>query len=257
MTGLMIRADGIGKESSKMVGTGTIVNVAAVIIGGGIGMLVRGGIKQRFQDILMQALGLSTLFIGVSGALKGMFTVNGEGLETGGTMVLILSLVLGALIGEGINIEKQFERFGEWLKRKVKSSGDSRFVEGFVTASLVICVGAMAVVGSLQDGLTGDASMLYTKSILDFVIVLVLASALGKGVLFSALPLGILQGSITLFAGVIAPVLSDRMIDNLSFIGSALIFCVGINLCFGKKIKVGNLLPALVIALLAALIPVF
>ncbi|MDD6237221.1 MAG: DUF554 domain-containing protein, partial [Clostridiales bacterium] len=230
---------------------------AAVIIGGGIGMLVRGGIKQRFQDILMQALGLSTLFIGVSGALKGMFTVNGEGLETGGTMVLILSLVLGALIGEGINIEKQFERFGEWLKRKVKSSGDSRFVEGFVTASLVICVGAMAVVGSLQDGLTGDASMLYTKSILDFVIVLVLASALGKGVLFSALPLGILQGSITLFAGVIAPVLSDRMIDNLSFIGSALIFCVGINLCFGKKIKVGNLLPALVIALLAALIPVF
>ena len=240
-----------------MVGTGTIVNVAAVIIGGGIGMLVRGGIKQRFQDILMQALGLSTLFIGVSGALKGMFTVNGEGLETGGTMVLILSLVLGALIGEGINIEKQFERFGEWLKRKVKSSGDSRFVEGFVTASLVICVGAMAVVGSLQDGLTGDASMLYTKSILDFVIVLVLASALGKGVLFSALPLGILQGSITLFAGVIAPVLSDRMIDNLSFIGSALIFCVGINLCFGKKIKVGNLLPALVIALLAALIPVF
>ena len=204
----------------------------------------------------MQELGLSTLFIGVSGALKGMFTVNGEGLETGGAMVLILSLVLGALIGEGINIEKQFERFGEWLKRKVKSNGDSRFVEGFVTASLVICVGAMAVVGSLQDGLTGDASMLYTKAILDFVIVLVLASALGKGVLFSALPLGILQGSITLFAGVIAPVLSDRMIDNLSFIGSALIFCVGINLCFGKKIKVGNLLPALVIAVLAALIPV-
>lgn len=239
-----------------MIGTGTIVNVAAVIIGGGIGMLIRGGIKQRFQDILMQALGLSTLFIGVSGALKGMFTVNGEGLETGGAMVLILSLVLGALIGEGINIEKQFERFGEWLKRKVKSNGDSRFVEGFVTASLVICVGAMAVVGSLQDGLTGDASMLYTKAILDFVIVLVLASALGKGVLFSALPLGILQGSITLFAGVIAPVLSDRMIDNLSFIGSALIFCVGINLCFGKKIKVGNLLPALVIAVLAALIPV-
>lgn len=239
-----------------MIGTGTLVNVAAVIIGGGIGMLVRGGIKQRFQDILMQALGLSTLFIGVSGALKGMFTVNGEGLETGGAMVLILSLVLGALIGEGINIEKQFERFGEWLKRKVKSNGDSQFVEGFVTASLVICVGAMAVVGSLQDGLTGDASMLYTKAILDFVIVLVLASALGKGVLFSALPLGILQGSITLFAGVIAPVLSDRMIDNLSFIGSALIFCVGINLCFGKKIKVGNLLPALVIAVLAALIPV-
>lgn len=239
-----------------MIGTGTLVNVAAVIIGGGIGMLIRGGIKQRFQDILMQALGLSTLFIGVSGALKGMFTVNGEGLETGGAMVLILSLVLGALIGEGINIEKQFERFGEWLKRKVKSNGDSRFVEGFVTASLVICVGAMAVVGSLQDGLTGDASMLYTKAILDFVIVLVLASALGKGVLFSALPLGILQGSITLFAGVIAPVLSDRMIDNLSFIGSALIFCVGINLCFGKKIKVGNLLPALVIAVLAALIPV-
>ena len=226
-----------------MIGTGTIVNVSAVIIGSGLGMLIRGGIKQRFQDLLMQALGLSTLFIGAAGALKGIFTVNGAGLET------------GALIGEGINIEKQIERFGEWLKRKVKSNGDSGFVEGFVTSSLVICVGAMAVVGSLQDGLTGDAAMLYTKAILDFVIVLVLASALGKGVLFSALPLGILQGSITLFAGVIAPVLSDKMIDNLSFIGSVLIFCVGINLCFGKKIKVGNLLPALVIAVLAALIP--
>ncbi len=238
-----------------MIGTGTIVNVSAVIIGSGLGMLIRSGIKQRFQDLLMQALGLSTLFIGAAGALKGIFTVNGDGLETGGTMVMILSLVLGALIGEGINIEKQIERFGEWLKGKVKSSGDSGFVEGFVTSSLVICVGAMAVVGSLQDGLTGDAAMLYTKAILDFVIVLVLASALGKGVLFSALPLGILQGSITLFAGVIAPVLSDKMIDNLSFIGSVLIFCVGINLCFGKKIKVGNLLPALVIAVLAALIP--
>ena len=104
-----------------MIGTGTIVNVSAVIIGSGLGMLIRGGIKQRFQDLLMQALGLSTLFIGAAGALKGIFTVNGAGLETGGTMVLILSLVLGALIGEGINIEKQIERFGEWLKRKVKS----------------------------------------------------------------------------------------------------------------------------------------
>lgn len=197
----------------------------------------------------MQALGLSTMFLGVAGTLKGMFVVHGPTLNTGGSMVMILSLVIGGLLGEAINIEEKIENFGEWLKQKARSSGDSKFVEGFVTATLVICIGAMAVVGSVQDGISGDATMLYTKAILDFIIVMVLASSYGKGVIFSALPLGVFQGLITVFAHFIEPVLTQQMIQNISYVGSILIFCVGINLSFGKKFKVGNLLPALLVAI--------
>ncbi len=236
-----------------MIGLGTIVNVLAVIIGGSIGLIFNGGLKKRYQDILMQALGLSTIFIGVSGTLKGMFRIIGDTIETSGTMIMIVSLVVGALIGELIDIEKRMEQFGEWLKNRVKGNSHPKFVEGFVTSSLIICVGAMAVVGSLQDGLTADASMLYTKSALDFVVVLISASTLGIGVLFSAIPLGIYQGLITVFARFIEPVLTDVMVANLSFVGSVLIFGVGVNLAFGKKFKVGNMLPAIVIVVICSL----
>ena len=121
-----------------------------------------------------------------------------------------------------------------------------QFVQGFVTASLVVCIGAMAIVGSIQDGLSGDPSTLYTKSILDFLIVMIFASTYGKGAIFSALPVGVLQGTVTLCAGLLSPVFSQPVIDNLSFLGSMLIFCVGVNLCFGTKFKVANMLPALV-----------
>lgn len=239
-----------------MKGIGTIANVAAVLVGSGLGMLFKGGLKQRYQDIMMQALGAAVIFIGAAGALKGMLTIKGNILETGGTMVLIFALVAGSLLGEWINIEKWMERFGEWIKRKTSGRDDPRFVEGFVTASLVICVGAMAIVGALQDGLTGNASMLYSKAVLDAVIVLVFASTLGKGVIFSAIPVGILQGSITLFAGVIAPVMTDQMIGNLSFVGSVLIFCVGVNLAFGNKFRVGNMLPSLLFVVIYGLLPI-
>lgn len=232
-----------------MVGMGTIVNVCAVIVGSSIGMFLNGGLKQRFQDILMQALGLSTIFLGLAGTLKGIFVIHGSALDTTGTMVIIISLVVGGLLGEAINIEDKIESFGEWLKQKARSGGDSKFVEGFVTATLVICIGAMAVVGSVQDGVSGDATMLYTKAILDFIIVMVLASAYGKGVIFSAIPLGIFQGLITAFAHLIQPVLTQQIIQNISYVGSILIFCVGVNLSFGKKFKVGNLLPALIAAI--------
>jgi len=156
--------------------------------------------------------------------------------------------VSGALIGEWINIEYWMERFGEWLKVTVKAKNDPRFVEGFVTSSLVICVGAMAIVGAIQDALAGDPSLLFAKSILDAVIIMVFASTYGKGAIFSAIPVGILQGGVTLFAGIIEPLLSAQVIDTLSFVGSVLIFCVGVNLCFGKKFKVANMLPALITA---------
>lgn len=231
-----------------MKGLGTIVNVLAVIVGSGIGLCIRTGLKPRFQSILTQACGIASLLIGLGGTVSGMLTFENGTFGTQKTMLLIFSLVLGALLGEAINIEQKLDSLGERLKKLVKDgNANSRFVEGFVTASLIICVGAMAIVGSLQDGLTGDHALLFSKSILDFVIVMVFASSFGIGVMFSALPVGVLQGSVTLCAGLLAPILSDALISDLCFVGSALIFCVGINITFGNKIKVGNLLPSLLV----------
>lgn len=191
----------------------------------------------------MTALGAATIFIGASGTLSGM-----TGIEN--TMLLIFSLVLGSLAGEALNIEERLDKFGEFLKKKVKRENDSSFVEGFVTSSLVICVGAMAVVGSLEDGLYGDFSTIAAKSVLDCVIVMVFASTMGIGVMFSALPIFVYQGAITLFAKLLEPVMSETLIANLSFVGSVLIFCVGVNLAFGKKFRTGNMLPALLVPVL-------
>lgn len=233
-----------------MRGFGTIINVAAVILGGGLGMLLKGGLKKRYQEIMMQALGVCTIFIGISGALKGMLSIENGVLETSGTMLLIGSLVTGSLLGEWIQIEKWMDHFGEWLRRKVGGKNDSQFVEGFVSTSLVICVGAMAVVGALEDGMRGDYSMLAAKAVLDAGIVLVFASTYGKGAVFSALPVGIWQGLITLFARFLEPVLTPQMISDLSFTGNVLIFCVGINLALGKRFRVGNMLPSLLFTVL-------
>lgn len=240
----------------NMIGLGTIVNSIAVIAGGFIGLLLKGGLKQRYQDILMQALGLSVIFIGIAGVLQEMFLITASGLETIGTMKLVLSLVFGAVTGEFININKHTESFGEWLKKKYSTPEDHGFVDGFVSTSLTICIGAMAIVGSLQDGLTGDASMLYIKAVLDGVIVIVFASVFGKGAVFSAIPLFLFQGSITLSAVLIKPFITESAISYLSFIGSALIFCVGTNLMFHTKIKVANLLPSLIFAYLFHSLPI-
>lgn len=244
-----------------MKGLGTIVNVLAVILGSGIGIVIKSGMKQRFQNILMQACGISTIFIGAGGVLSGLLAAGSSGqLETQNTMLLIFSMVFGGLIGEFFNIELKMEQLGETLKNllgnKAGKATDSRFVDGFVTSSLVICVGAMAIVGSIQDGLTGDYTMLFSKAILDFVIVMVFASTFGIGVTFSAVPLGIYQGGITLFASLIASFFDESLIDNLSCVGSVLIFCVGLNVAFGKKVKVGNLLPAILIPVIYSLLPV-
>jgi len=163
------------------------------------------------------------------------------------TLGMILALALCTLIGEFLDFDGLLERLGRWLKERAARSDDARFVEGFVTASLVVCVGAMAIVGSIQDGLTGNPATLYTKSILDFTIVMVFASTYGRGAIFSALPVGVLQGSVTLLAGLVAPVFTTAVIANLSFLGSILIFCVGINLAFGNRFRVANMLPALVL----------
>ena len=231
-----------------MRGLGTIVNVVAMILGGLFGTLCRGGLKDRFRDTLMQACGLATIFIGASGALQMILHVGSDGaLETNYTMLIVLSLVIGGLVGEAINIEKRLDSIGEKLKNLVKAKSDSRFVDGFVTVSLVTCIGAMAICGPLEEGLTGNSQTLFVKSILDMVITAVFASAYGVGAIFGALSVGVYQGLITVFAVFISPFMSEHLIMTLSGIGSVLIFGVGLNLIAPKKCKVGNLLPALLI----------
>ena len=240
-----------------MPGLGTAINCAGVIGGGILGMMIKKGLSERFQNILIQAVGLCVIFLGISGTLTQMLTVDGGVIVSGGTMMIIFSLALGALLGELLNIEKHTEEFGEWIKVKTGSGGDSRFVDGFVTTSLTICIGAMAVVGAIQDGITGDISMLCAKAVLDAIIVFVMASSMCKGCIFSVIPLGLFQGGITLLSRVIEPLLTPQAVSNMSLVGSMLIFCVGVNLMFQKKIKVANMLPALIFAVACAFLPFF
>ena len=238
-----------------MFGLGTIINVAAIVVGGVLGALFGKVLKERHQDTLSKVCGICVLFIAVAGALEGMLTVTEDGLVSGGSLLIIGCLAIGGLIGERLNIEGLFERFGTWLKVKTGNSKDALFVDGFVTASLTVCIGAMAVVGAIEDGIAGDYSILTTKAILDLIIIMVMTGSMGKGCVFSAIPVGIFQGSITALAVLIKPLMTDMALQNLSTIGSILIFCVGVNLVWGKKIRVANLLPAIVLAVIAAFLP--
>ena len=233
-----------------MTGLGTIINTGAVVCGGLIGLTLKNGIKQKMQDIMMQACGVATIFIGASGTLSKMLAIQDGQLETKGTMLLIFSLVLGGLLGEWLDIEQKMDIIGEKIKKAVKAERDNLFVEGFVNVSLIICVGAMAIVGAIQDGISGDYSLLATKAILDLIIVVVFTATYGMGAVFSAVPIFVYQGAITLTAALLGSFVSDIVVSDLSFIGSALIFCVGVNIAFGKKFRVGNMLPALIVPVL-------
>ena len=207
-----------------MYGLGTIINTAAIVAGGLFGLLFGRLLQQRHQDGLIKACGVSVLFIGIAGALSGMLRFEGTSLASGRTMLIIASLALGALVGEIINIEGGFERFGGWLKRKTGSSGDKTFIEGFVSASFTVCIGAMAIVGAVNDGIYGDISVLLTKAILDFIIVMIMTCSLGKGCIFSAIPVALLQGSVTALAKLVRPLLTEAALANLSLVGSILVF---------------------------------
>ena len=233
-----------------MFGLGTIINTLAIIAGGVLGLLLKNGIAKRFETILMQALGLATIFIGAGGVLKYMLVPENGAMSTRGTMLLIFSLVIGCLLGQWLDIEAKMEALGVKLKAAARIKNDNRFVEGFVTASLIVCVGAMAIVGAMQDGLSGDSSMLIAKALLDFALIAILSSSYGLGPLFSALPIFIYQGAITVIAALFGAVISDALIETLSFVGSALIFCVGVNLVREKTFRVANMLPALLVPIL-------
>jgi len=228
---------------------GAIVNTIAVIAGGLIGLFFKRGIKEKYRDGMMKALGVATMFIGMAGALARMLVIEDGALSAEGSILIAVSLSFGTLIGEFLDIEDWFERLGTWLKAKAKSN-DSGFINAFVTTSLTICIGAMAIVGSLQDGLLHDPGMLYTKALLDFLIVIVFAAALGVGSVFAALPILVIEGSLTLLSGALAGVLTSAVIANLAMAGNILIFVVGWNLFTDDKmhVRVANMLPGLLVA---------
>jgi uncharacterized membrane protein YqgA involved in biofilm formation len=219
---------------------GTYVNVIAVIIGSTIGVLLHQRVPEKIKKIFFQAIGLVVLFIGISMALK-----------TDNFVILIFSMVIGALIGEGVNLDSRVDRLGDFLKARLKSE-DERFSEGMVSAFLIFCIGAMTIVGAIEDGLNNDPSILFAKSLLDGCVSIALASVFGIGVLFSVIPLFIFQGGITLLAAHANAFFTDALINELSAVGGILLMGLGIHLLEIKEIKVVNLLPSLIVVLLLA-----
>ena len=217
---------------------GTIVNAAAILVGGTLGLLLKKGIPERVSGGIMQGLGLIVIYIGISGMLKGQ-----------NVLIATISIVVGGAIGMILDFDGRFNRFVGNIEQKFakSESGSSRLGEGFITATLLYCVGAMAVVGSLNSGLTGNHEVLFTKSILDGVSAVIFASTLGAGVLLSAIPLFLYQGAITLLAQTLAPVLSDAAIAEMTCVGSLLILAISLNLLKVTKIKVMDFILAIFI----------
>ncbi len=225
---------------------GVIVNTVTVLIGSFLGLLLKKGIPERFKDSLMKGIGLCTIYIGISGSLKG-----------NNTIVLILSVVAGILIGTWIDIDKRFNTISLKVENKFKkdSTPTGSFAQGFVTACLVFCIGSMTIVGSLEAGLNGDNKMIFIKSILDLISSFVLASSLGVGVAASAVFVFVFQGIIVLLAHTVAPVLTDSVVNEMVCVGSLLILALGLELTGIKKLKVMNYLPAVFMPIV--LVPIY
>ena len=224
-----------------MILLGTIANAGAIIIGGIAGSFFRKGISERFSNIIMTVLGLFTLVLGM------MFAVDSQN-----ALVVVFSLVIGSVIGEWIDIEKRMNDLGDYVQDKLNSREGS-FSKGFVTASLLFCVGTMSIMGSLQSGLMNDHKILLMKSILDGTISVVFASTLGIGVVLSSLPVLVYQGSIALLASSVAPYLSEAVITEMTAVGGVLLVGMGINLLEIRKLKVGNMLPAIFLPIILML----
>ena len=241
--------------------TGTIVNSLAVLAGASVGMLLTwlaghfstllptgsAALGERLQNIIMQGVALCVLYLGISGCLKGS-----------NSLIAILSMVIGAVIGELLDLDQRMRSLGDWVQKKterlVTGGGKASISEGFVTASLLFCVGAMAIVGSLQDGLTGDHSTLFAKSLLDGISSVVFGASLGLGVAFSAVAIFLYQGSISLLASFLQPYLGDAVIAEMTCVGSLLIVALSFNMLGLTKIKVMNLVPSIFLPILLCLV---
>ena len=239
-----------------MIGLGTIINSVSIIAGGLIGRITGNLFDTKQQKSLNKVCGICVLFIAIAGAMEGMLKVDNSKITSGKSMLVVLCIAIGTIIGELLHIEDKFEQFGEWLKQKTGNGGDADFVNAFVTATLTVSIGAMAIMGAIQDGLTNNFSTLAVKSVLDFIIIAIMTSSMGKGCAFSAIPVFVFEGSITILARLISPIMTETAFSYLSLIGSVLIFCIGVNLVWGKKINVANMLPSIIIAVIAAYLPV-
>lgn len=229
-----------------MIGIGTLVNAGAIIVGSILGMLLKGGIPERIQNIIYTAVGVAVMFIGITGVINNQ----------GDSMLLVLSLVIGGVIGELCKLDEHMESLGEKIKKrfiKEGSAGSATFVEAFVSSTILFCVGAMAIVGSLNDGMLHDPSMLFTKAILDGITSIVLATSLGVGVAFSAIPILIYQGILTVLSSILSGFFTETLIRNMSFVGNVIIFCIGLNFLFPKKVKTINFAPALFMPIILGL----
>jgi len=238
-----------------MIGLGTLVNIITIIIGGAAGLFLKKVLSKRIMDTVMQGIALAVMIIGISGTLLASFTLVDGGIIGEHTLIMIISLAIGALIGELLRIEDRLEAFGGFCEKKLTGPEDeSTFAQGFVTATLVFCVGSMAIVGSLEDGINRNSDILIAKAIIDGITAMIFAATMGFGVLFSALTVGLYQGLITLLAVFLAPFLSDIVINQMSVVGSILIISIGFNMLKIAKIKTGNLLPAIFIPAIYQLI---
>lgn len=231
-----------------MVGFGTISNVLLIILGGLIGLFFKAHLRETLQKSLMQAMGVAVIFLSIAGVLTNMVIVEEGKLVSGNSTMMIMTLAFGTIIGDLLSLDRYIDRFGDYLKRKTGNESDSGFVDAFVTATCTVCIGAMAIVGSIQDGVSADSSLLIAKAMLDMIIIAIMTVSLGRGAIFSALPVALFQGSVTLLAFLTGGVLEQTSLDYLSLVGNMLIFCVGINLLFDMKIKVVNMLPAILLA---------
>ena len=237
-----------------MIGLGTLINVLAIVAGGLIGIVGGKWLTTRCQETLIRSMGVCVMVVGLAGAFEQMLTVSGGKLVSGGTMMLVVSMALGGLAGELLDLDRRMEGFGRWLREKSGNGKDNQFLDAFITATMTVCIGAMAIVGAVEDGIRGNYTILAAKALMDFVIILVMASSMGKGCVFSAIPVGLFQGSVTLLARLVEPLLTAAALSSLSLVGSVLIFCVGVNLIWKNTIRVANLLPALLVAVAWALL---
>lgn len=227
---------------------GTIVNAAAVVLGALIGLKIRKGLPKKVEQSAMKLLGLSVAIIGLNGVLTAMLSTDVDGkLTSSGSLLLIVSLVVGGILGEYWNVDAKLVHAGKRMEQKFGKDG---FAKGFINASLVFCVGAMAIVGALADGLSGDSSILYIKSMLDFICSIILASTLGFGVLFSFLPILLYQGTMTVFASVLSPLISDALLGSICMVGYAIVLCIGVQFLGLTVIPTANLLPCLLVPIL-------
>lgn len=226
---------------------GTLINALLILVGGAIGLIFKKAVSKQMEFSIHKATGVAVLIIGICGVLSAMLKTNANGgVSSSGELILVVSLALGTFVGELLKLDERLNKGCKWIESKCKMSN---FSTGFITSTMIYCIGAMAIVGAINDGLLGDSSTLITKGIIDGITSVVLAASLGYGVLFSAIPILVYQGGMTLLAGLLDKVLVGELLSNICMVGYALVMCIGINFLYNgdKQIKTVNMLPSLLV----------